>query len=252
MVTSRFASISRALCDNFGQNPSDFVHFEVADLERGPHLARHDVGRARHGLDPADRGHLPPVHGGRDLVDGADKVGGSDEGVPALGHGRRARVVLGAEHRDVPAADADDSLDDADPGAGGFEDRALLDVQLEEPRHGTGFALRLVEPRGVAAETVDAVPYGEAGGRDDVEFERLDPARPARGFPVLPPSSFWKTMTSRGCPSANPVVVQRERDLERRRAAHHAVVAAALRHGVQVGPDDDREGGRGRRRHAGR
>ena len=225
---------------DLGVEGSDLAHLEVADLERGPHHARHDVRRSRLDRDPADRGDLPPRRGERDLVDGADQVGRGDEGVAALGHGGRPGVVLHARPGDVPATDADDALDDADLDAVGLQERALLNVQLEEARHAARFALDFGDARGVAADAGRALADGEARRGHDVELEGKDPAD-QRAAPRLAALLVREDDHLEGVPHGDVAVAQGERDFDRGGRSDVAVVAAARRHGVDVRPGDDGE-----------
>ena len=177
MVTSR-VGLDRADPPLYlGEDERDPVHLEVADLDRGAHHARHDIRRPRHGLDPADRGDLASRHGVRDLVDGEDEVGGGDERVAALGHGGRPGVVLHARHGHGPATDADNALDDADLDAVGFQERALLDVHLEEARDAAP-ARRCASAMRAGSPPMRAVPslMENPDAVTDVELEGGDPA----------------------------------------------------------------------------
>ena len=106
-----------------------------------------------------------PAHEGHDL-------GGDEAGVVAHRHRRRAGVVRLAGDRQLLPRDALDAGDGADRDALGLEDRALLDVQLDEGvRRRTGARRR--------AEVADARQLvAEAGAVDPVTSRASSSGRP--------------------------------------------------------------------------
>ena len=118
---------------------------EVADLEAHHDAARDDVRGARFGANAPDGGYLGARHRRRDPIHGERQLGCREEGIPPAIHRRGARMIRRPLDRDIPPANSDDALDDADVDGGLVEDRALLDVQLDESRDGARGAARLGE-----------------------------------------------------------------------------------------------------------
>jgi len=102
--------------------------------DREVHFARHHVGRVRLDLERAYRSHGERRMPAGDRIDLVDQTGGAEQRVLAQMHRGGARMgVLADDVRLVPAH-ALHAGDDADVLGLGLENRALLDVQLEERR----------------------------------------------------------------------------------------------------------------------
>ena len=104
----------------------------MAEVDREEHLARDHVARVGPDLDQAHRAHGRRRVRQGDLVDALDHARGTQERVLAQVHGRGAGVGVLAGDGDLVPAHALHALDHADHLALGLEDRALLDVQLEQ------------------------------------------------------------------------------------------------------------------------
>ena len=104
----------------------------MPQVDREEDRARDDAPRVRAHRHHADRRARirQVVH--RDPVDLGDQLGGADQRILAALHRRRAGVGFHARDIDVEHADALHALHDADRLLLGLEDRALLDMGLEE------------------------------------------------------------------------------------------------------------------------
>src|SRR5204863_7508671 len=89
------------------------------------------VERVRADLDKADGGAGIRRVRVADPVDRVDHAGGANQRVAAARHWRRPGMRLLAGDGDLVPALPLGAGDDADRQAGGFEDRALLDMRLE-------------------------------------------------------------------------------------------------------------------------
>ncbi len=135
----------------------------VADVERGADGAGHDVDRAGMRGNAADRRDQLRVVGGVALHFD-DPLRGGGERVAAQRHGGGAGVVGLAGEGELEARLADDGFDDGERGIALFEDRTLLDVDLDSRegvgREGAGDG----DAVGVEAEVADGVGDGNAFG----------------------------------------------------------------------------------------
>ena len=156
-------------------------------------------------------------------------------------HRRRAGMGFLAGDRDLVPAHALDALHDADHAALGFEDRALLDMQLEHGREfaRAGFLLALVAdalaiPRRTTCRRdpsrIGVVAREHAGEDARGEHGR----RKARAFFVGPVDDLDRRI---GLVAG---VVQRAHRFERGQDAEHAVEFAAGRLGVEMRAHGDR------------
>ena len=98
---------------------------------------RHDVDQVGLDLDAADGATWAPPSSAVEIAHERHDLGGDEAGIVAHAHRRRAGVGRLAGGRYFGPRDALHALDDADVDALVLEDRALLDVQLDERCGGT-------------------------------------------------------------------------------------------------------------------
>ena len=146
--------------EEFGGLGADGV-MGTADVEGDEGAGGNDVGRVGSDLDAAD-GSNELVCGAGGLFDGGDPLGGGGESVAAESHGGGTGVICVAVEDEFPAALANDGGDNANGEAFGFEDRALLNVELEET-HGVVGDLGVGNANWVEAEVADGLGEGDAG-----------------------------------------------------------------------------------------
>ena len=207
----------------------------VTEIDGEKHLAGNDVAAVRLVLDEADGANRVGRMIARDRVDALDHAGGAKERILAQPHRRRAGMRLLAGDRDLVPAHALHALDDADHAAFVFEDRALLDVQLE---HGAEFA----HAGFLAALVADAAEFfaealavaiftriGEFGREHSGEnARRQHRRRVARAFLVGPVDDLDRRV---GLVAG---FVQRAHRLQRAEDAERTVKFAAGRLGVEM------------------
>ena len=95
------------------------------------HVARNDVGRARPDFEAPDGGDEMGLGAGA-RFDGERHLGGRRQGVAAEVHRRRPGVARDAVDADLEPRCAVDGGDDAERQPFSFQDRALLDMRLDE------------------------------------------------------------------------------------------------------------------------
>ena len=171
----------------------------------------------------------------RDRIDVLEQHRGPAQGIAPAFHRRRAGVGLGAGHRAIVPASTLCAGHDTDPLTLGFEDRALLDVQLEQradrPLPDRQLARVADPPQLLADGPAGVVPAGEAVLEIEHagEHARCDHrGRKAAAFLVGPVDHL-----ERG-PGPDAVVVQRAHHLEGGEHAERAVELAAGRLAVEV------------------
>ena len=176
-----------------------------------------------------------------DGVDAVDEARGAQKRVFAQPHGRGAGVGVLAGDGDLVPAHALHALDDADHAVFGFEDRALLDVQLEQGgelvRAGFLFAAIADAPELVAEGFAVAVGagVGVVGGEHAGEHAGGEHGRgEARAFLVGPVDDLD------GCVGLVAGAMQGAQRFERGKDAERAVELAAGRLGVEVRAHGDR------------
>ena len=180
-------------------------------------------------------------------MDRDDQVRGAQHGVLPFGHRGGSGVVLEAADVHLEAVDPDDALDHRDPAALPLEVPALLDVELEDgpdPSRVEDGALQrpgvepvpldpLVEAEPVFAQPVQLAVVDGPGRRPAAEE-----AVPEVGALLVAPDDHFQRVAG-----LDPLLAERPQHLERSQDAERAVVVAALRDGVEVGPEED--GGQG-------
>src|SRR4029077_17398766 len=113
-----------------GVHPGELAVVGMAEVDGHEHLAGDGVARLRLALEHADpRAAGGPVAG---LARRDDQLGRADQRVASSFHGRGAGVALHAGPADLVPALALRAGDDADGLLLALEDRALLDMGLEE------------------------------------------------------------------------------------------------------------------------
>ena len=181
----------------------------VAQVDGQGGAVRHDVDEIRTDLEPADRGDLGVPELQRQASSEGRDLGRDVPGVAAQAHRRRAGVSGPAVDRQLGPGDALHALDDADADSLVFEDRSLLDVQLDEgvwrdrsrARHGPGVsdagqfiaeASTVVDSRDVegllerhAADEHEAPEHVRCEAGAFLVREEGDDERPGRRHPVL-------------------------------------------------------------------
>ena len=140
---------------------------------------------------------------------------------------------------DVPLANADDSLDDADVDLVAVERAPLLDVQFEVGKDVALAATRAREVVGIAAEEGDAVAdrlaaaaHGRELGGGEIGRHRVTP--PEAPLFILEDHDFNRMVRH------HALLAERLRHLDRPHGADVAIVVAPFGHGVDVRPEEDR------------
>ena len=180
-------------------------------------------------------------------MDGGDEARGGEQGVPALGHRGRSRVVLPPGESRLEAVDADDALDDAQAAAVALQGAALLHMEFEEGPHGPGIEDGAVEGLRVFAVPLQPFVEAHAVGSGAVEFvaARAGGGRPAAeeavaevGALLVAPDRHLQRV-----PGLDPLLPERPQDFECAEDAERPVVVPAPGHGVEMRTEEDRREG---------
>ncbi len=218
-----------------------------SEVEAEVGLSGDDVHPARIRSDPAHR--RDDVCRTGDPLDGDDHLARRDERVASSAEWR-PRMPRDAGHRDREAPRPADRRDDGERPVGLEQHRPLLDVRLEIADEVVGASRRLADAGRVEPEGPEGLVEADARGVD---------VRP----PVLIPGPRDRARAEERGAEPRPLLVPERYDLDRDRqplaasmqAAHDgdpeehaedAVVAAGVRHGVEVRAEDERR--RARRR----
>jgi hypothetical protein len=213
----------------------------MTEIDAEENLAGNDVAAVRLVLDQADGADRVGRVLAGDGVDALDHARGADQRIFAQRHRRRAGVRCLPDDGDFVPAHALHALHRADHAAFGFEDRALLDVQLEHRGKfaRAGFFLALVaDARQLIAKSLAVAvgaPIGVVGrkhaGKDaGCEHSR----REARAFFVGPIDDLDRRI---GLVAG---LVERAHGFQRAEDAERAVEFAAGRLGVEMRAHGDR------------
>ena len=120
----------------------------AAHLQHHFDLAGHGIGHIRAHIQPANgRHHIVWVaaHVGGHVARFANQLRRADQGVTPQIHGRRTRMIRQAMHGDSDSANTHDVGDRPNGQPPTFQNRALLNVQLNERCGATGFPQCLAE-----------------------------------------------------------------------------------------------------------
>ena len=176
------------------------------------------------------------------LPDGQDRLGRSERGVTAQGERRGAGVIGRASERDLKAADAGDGGDEAQVDLLGFQNRPLLDVQLEGGRHIRPPCFPQVLDG--AADALQPVAQRLAVGVAEVEVlgaERAGPDAAADAGQAVGARLLGKKVHHfEGVAQADAPVAERAGDLQPGEHPGRTIEAAPVRHRVGVRADHDR------------
>ena len=185
------------------------------------------------------------LRGPTQALDRGDRLAGADQGVLPACVRRAARVPRLPDHREPEAPRPGDRGDVAEGGVGRLEERPLLDVRLEVADQLPGRAGRVLDQRGVEPEVLEGLVEG--GPVPVAQVPRVVVPEPRRrlaaeqrraeaGALLVAEADDLERERELGHP-VDGTVDEPVRDGDRHHDAEHAVVAAGVGHGVEVGAE---------------